>query len=404
MGFVLPYTYDSLDVVEIAPVFEAYPELSDQIQSLLEDRFSFDGSDTWSVNLPEAELEATFSSDSVAAEIGDEWNFELNWDEGELNLDWTGPGSLLEGLGLNHDSISQSISLSYDLLDLTANADAVTEVDGEKMSDVFEFSGELSDGLPNFVFTWNHESDDELFDIPAQDYSVALLTSSKGDCDFSSNGICSATASVTIEHNDDTNVHTATFVTKPRIAWATYQINDGAHYVIGVRAENKFGKSAAFSDLEYVSVWYKDFPETFARPGKVANSRMGINVVTFPLPNAFENDVLPVLEEVFEPFTDLYENLSENPESIPNFAVYFDLWCDELPKKLGLAEAVKASRVAVWGYPNKKLTNFANSVDLTLMGVTLKNDAISGIWEESREYVQELFGEDGQSTFEDIYL
>lgn len=404
MGFVLPYTYDSLDVFYIAPVLETYPELGNQIQSLLEDRFNFDGSDTWTVNLPEFELDATFQSDSVNAEIGDEWNFELSWDDGELSLDWTGPGSLVEEFDVSADSISQSIALQFDLIDMTANANIVTEVDSDTMSDEFELSGELSDGLPNFVFSWNHESDDELFGLSSLEYSVALLTSSKGDCDFSSNGICSATASLTIEHNDDSNVHTATFVSKPRIAWATYQKNDGTHYVIGVRAENSQGKSAAFSDLGYVSVWYKDFPNTFARPGKVANSKMGNNVVTFPLSEGFENDVLPVLEEVFEPFTELFANLANNPESIPNFAVYFDLWCDELPNELGLAEVVEASRISVWGFSNKKLAKYANGIDQTFMEVTLKNDAISEIWEESRYYVQELFGDDGQSTFEDIYL
>jgi len=409
MGFVLPYTDVSLEIAEIAPIFDAYPELGSEIQSLLEDRFDYDGDETWNVNLPELALEATFEPNSVTAEIDNEWNFEINWDEGELNLDWSGPGEFFEDFDLSIGSISQQIALAYDLFDLSASAEVTTSADGDSMTDEVEVSAGFENGVPSFAFEWNHSGDDQLFDVPSQSVSVELETSASGDCDFSSNGLCNADAVMTIEYNnveeeDYSATHTATFVSKPRIAWATYQIDDGKHFVIGVRAENEDGKSSTFQSEHFVSVWYKAFDSTYSRPGRVANNKMGTNVATFPLTDGLEHFVFPVLDDVLAPFLKLGEAISENPETIPNFAVYFDLWCEELPDELGLASVVEASRISVWGVSNEVIQEIVEEFDATFMEETFKQPVISEVWEECREFVQELFGEEGQEVFEDTYL
>lgn len=409
MGFVLPYTDVSLEIAEIAPILDSYPELSSEIQSLLEDRFDYDGDETWSVNLPELAVEATFKPNSVTAEIDNEWDFEINWDDSELNLDWSGPGEFFEDFDLSVGSISQQVALTYDLIDLSANAEVTTDADGKSMTDEVEISAGFENGVPSFVFEWNHNSDNQLFDVPSQSLNVELETSASGDCDFSSSGLCNAEAVMTIDYDnveekDFSATHTATFVSKPRIAWATYQIDDGKHIVIGGRAENEDGKSATFKDEGYVSVWYKAFDSTNSRPGRVANSKMGTNVVTLPLSGGLENNVLPALEEAFEPFTKLFSALADNPETIPNLAVYFDLWCEELPDELGLASVVEASRISVWGVSNEAIQEIAEEIDATFMEETFKNQDIPEYWEACREYVQELFGEEGQELFEDTYL
>jgi len=409
MGFVLPYTDVSLDIAEIAPILGAYPELSSEIQNLLEDRFDYDGDDTWNVNLPELELEATFEPNSVTAELANEWNFEVNWDDGELNLDWSGPGEFFEDFDLSIGSISQQITLTYNLFDLSANAEVNTNADGDSMTDELEVSAGFENGVPSFQFEWNHNSDSQLFDVPSQSLSVELETSASGDCDFSSSGLCNADAVLTIDYNNDAgnnydHTHTATFVSKPRIAWATYQIDNGNHFVIGVRAENEDGKSATFDEEGYVSVWYKAFDKTTSRPGRVANSKMGTNVITLPLSQGLENNVLPAFEEAFEPFINLFAALAEYPETIPNLAVYFDLWCEELPDELGLASIVEASRISVWGLSNEEIQQVAEEIDAVFMEETFKHPEIPEYWEVVREYVQELFGEEGQEIFEDTYL
>jgi hypothetical protein len=276
------------------------------------------------------------------------------------------------------------------------------------MLDVASVSVGLDDGAPSVSFNWNH-SGDELFDIPTQSYSFDLETSVEGDCSFSSNGRCNAEATLTTSYDNDgefeDNTHVATFVSKPRIAWATYQKNDDGHHVIGFRAEDEEGKSSKFENLEYVSVWYKEFPSTTKKPGMVANSRLGSNVLTMPLADALENQVMPALEDALEPFINLFENIAENPDAIPNLAVYFDLWCEEaLPDELGLAEVVAASRVSFYGVSNESIQELAETIDSEFMAATFKSEDIPEFYESTREYVQELFGDEGLNYFEETYL
>jgi len=296
---------------------------------------------------------------------------------------------------------------------LSASINAATGVyaptGSDNMIDTASVSVGLDDGAPSLNFEWNHSGN--LFDIAQQSYTLALETSVEGDCDFSKNGICNAEAILSTSYvnfdediNED-NTHTATFVSKPRIAWATYQMNDGAHHVIGFRAENVEGKSSTFEKLEYVSVWYKEFSGTTRTPGRVANSRLGLNVITLPLAEALEYHVLPAIEEALKPFTHLFENIAENPEALPNLAVYFDLWCEEaLPNELGLAEIVAASRFSVNGISNEVIQEYAETLDKELMYATFKSEDIPEFYEAAREYVQELFGDEGLNYFEEIYL
>merc|ERR1719461_920732 len=169
--------------------------------------------------------------------------------------------------------------------------------------------------------------------------------------------------------------------------------------------QNVEGKSSTFEKLEYVSVWYKEFSGTTRTPGRVANSRLGLNVITLPLAEALEYHVLPAIEEALKPFANLFENIAENPEALPNLAVYFDLWCEEaLPNELGLAEIVAASRFSVNGISNEVIQEYAESIDSELMHATFKSEDIPEFYEAAREYVQELFGDEGLSYFEEIYL
>jgi len=308
------------------------------------------------------------------------------------------------------DYISQEIALTYDLIDLSASLDATTEVDGDAMNDSVTISGGLEDGAPSLNFAWEHTGELGLFGITPQSYELELETSLEGDCDFSSNGRCNAEAILSIEHTNSygeaqTDNHVATFVSKPRIAWATYQNNDQGHHVIGFRAEDEEGKSSSFEKLEYVSVWYKEFEETTRKPGMVANSRQGLNVVTLPLANALADQVIPAIGGALEPFTILIGNIAENPEAIPNLAVYFDLWCEEaLPDELGLAEVVAASRFSVNGISNEVIKQYAETIDSEFMYATFKSEDIPEFYEAAREYVQELFGDEGLNYFEEIYL
>jgi len=412
MSAVLPYTYEPIVLEDFAPILGAYPELSESIQNILDEKFVFDGNDSWDVNFPEMEFEATFESNSVSVNFADEWEFVTNWDDGELNLEWTGPGQIIPDCHLlvdNCESVSQNIALTYDIIDLSANLEAVTSLSGDSMTDEVALSGGLDDGIPSISFEWNHSGD--LFDIATQSYALELEASAEGDCDFSSTGRCNAQAVLTTlytndnDNINDSNTHTATFVSKPRIAWATYQINDNSHYVVGFRAEDEDGKSAAFEDMGYVSVWFKEFSSTTRTPGRVANSRLGKNVVTLPLADALENQVFPALAEALEPFDSLFSNIAEYPEAIPHLAVYFDLWCEEaLPDELGLAEVVAASRISVWGVSNEMIQEYAEDIDSGLMHATFKNEVIPEFYEEARNYVQELFGQQGLDIFEQVYL
>ena len=407
MSAILPYTYEPIIVEDVAPIVGNYPELSGAIQNILDEKFNYDGEDSWEVNFPEMEFEATFSSDSISVNIAEEWDFVTNWDDGEFILEWTGPGEIL---GLD-GSIGQEIGLTYDIIDLSASINAVTGVDGATMHDEASISVGLDDGAPSVSFQWNHTGEDELFDIPNQSCTIDLETSVEGDCSFSSNGRCNAEAvlstsyKTTVKGASEDNTHVATFVSKPRIAWATYQVNDDSHHVIGFRAEDQDGKSSKFENLEYVSVWYKEFEETTKKPGMVANSRLGLNVLTLPLADALENQVLPAIGEALAPFANLIENIAENPDAIPNLAVYFDLWCEEaLPDELGLAAIVAASRVSVYGISNETIQEYAEEFDSELMTATFKSNDIPEFYEATREYVQNLFGDEGLNYFEEIYL
>lgn len=414
MGFVLPYTDNSLYVAEIFPILDAYPELSESFQNLLEERFKWDDDETWTVSLPEVGFEATLQSESVEFNFKNNLQVEAGWVEAldDFDLNWSIDS--LKDLGFDFDSniidfdkISQKINLSFELVNFSVEAEVTTENDNGSMVDTVELSGEIVNGFPGVEFEWNHDTDDDLFNIAKQSLSLNIESSSSGDCDFSDNGMCNVEADMTIDYDGEkkfNSVHTLTLVTKPRIAWITYQIDDGEHFVVGARGENEDGKSAAFEDEGYVSVWYKVFDKKTTRPGKVANNKLGDHVVTFPLFTALEDNVWPIFEDAVEPFETMFESFGTEPKTIPNFIVYFDLWCEELLDEFGFGDVVEASRFSVWDMTNEEIKDVAEEIDMTLMESTFKNEKIPEFWEEARSYVQDLFGDEGQETFEATYL
>lgn len=149
MGFVLPYTHETLSLANCFPeASDNYPDLFEAVDQLLEQRFSYEDG-TWNVDIPELGFEGTFEEESVnlglKSAVG-AWTTELDFSDigfGELNFEWSGPADVFGAYG---DKIGQTYAIKADFANLAATIEVETENDGDTMTDEFEVKVNLDQG------------------------------------------------------------------------------------------------------------------------------------------------------------------------------------------------------------------------------------------------------------------
>jgi len=411
MGFVLPYNHEVFSLADGFPeAYENYPGLIDELDELLEQRFSYDNEGTWSVDIPELGFEGIFEEESFDLGLNSaygRWTTELDFsslDDGELNLNWSGPAEVFD---VDGDRLGQTFEFSADIANLAAKCEIETDNDGEAMTDKFNVKIDLDqDETSNLEvnFSWDHEGD--LFDIDEQTYELEIDTAIKGECPI---GNCAITTDIATSHTVDgdekNNVLALTYNMKPRIAWVTAQVNKDDHHVIGFRSENRDGKSTSFENLGYLSIYYKKFNSKTNRPGKVANNRQGTLVATIPLINGIIEEIIPEIEEFLEPFTKIIDVMSEKPESIPAFLVHFDTWTLSLTDEFDASEVIAATRFEsdLLGIDNEDLQKGAEEAGEVVVEALQSDELVKG-FEVAREIVLDLFGDEGKENVQDLYL
>jgi len=412
MGFVLPYSEEVLSLAAGLPdAHDNYPGLIEELDELLAQRFSYDNDGTWEVNIPEFGFEGTFEEESFDLGLNSvvgRWTTELDFsdlDDGELNLKWSGPADVFY---LSGDSIGQTYEFTVDIANLDAKCEIETENDGDAMIDEFNVSIDLDQGEISNIeinFNWVHEG--ELFSIQEQSYGLVINTEINGnECPL---GNCAIETDISTSHsidgNEKHNVLALTYNMKPRIAWMTAQVNNDGHHVIGFRSESRSGESTSFENLEYLSIYYKEFAGKTSRPGLVANKRLGTLVATIPLVKAIMEEIWPEIEDFLEPFANIFKVMSRNPETIPNFIVHFDTWTQSLNDEFDASDVIAATRFAsgMLKIKNEDLQETAEDLNDEIMKV-LQSDELVEKFDEVRDDVLDLFGDVGKEVVETYYL
>merc|ERR1711937_544635 len=133
-------------------------------------------------------------------------------------------------------------------------------------------------------------------------------------------------------------------------------------------------------------------------------------VLRTPTHAQWEQDALPELEALAEPFMDLFGAMIQNPEKIPYMIYYLDDLLATLDNEFDCSEYVEATNtesdlVAEWlGVEslNDAAADFCEDLNRQVVDA-LQNDDIVDAMEGMRDYVTDMNSPSGHAEFEQIF-